>query len=184
MSRRWAVWAVGLALLALAWGVTKATPGPELTEASFVVDARIGEEARGAELLLTVDDVVLADRAEDPRGWAADGVWVVADIDMSARATEEMTSLATAHLLLDGRTYRASERPASLLGETLGAGMVTRGSVAFELPAGTDRGRAVLRFAPKAGDLRLDSVIELAVDLSDLEHVGSRELRPTEGGGL
>ena len=184
MSRRWAVWVVGVALLAVAWGVTKVTPGPELTEASFVVDAQIGEEARGAELLLTIDDVVFADRAEDARGWAADGAWVVADLDMSARTTEELTSLGTAHLIVDGKTYRASERPESLLGETLGAGIVTKGSVAFELPSGLDEGPAVLRFAPKADDLRLDSVIELTVELSDLDRESTRELRPTEGGGV
>jgi hypothetical protein len=184
VRKSWAVWTAGVALLALAWGVTKVTPGPELTEASFIVDARIGEEARGAELILTVDDVMLADRVEDSRGWGADGVWVVADMQMSARTTEEITLLGTAHLIVDGRTYRASERPASLLGETLGAGIVTKGSVAFELPSGVDEGPAVLRFAPKADDLRLDSVIELAVELSDLDRESTRELRPTEGGGL
>lgn len=180
----WVVWAVGVTLLVVAWGVTKVTPGAELTEASFVTPATIGERALGSELALTIDEVVIASTVSDARGWTAEGQWLIVDLQMSAQTTEEVTSLSTAILTVDGKMYQASERPQSLFLESLGADIVTTGSVAFELPAGADSQAATLRFAPKAGDVRLDSVIELSFDLGDLSHERSRELRPTVGGGL
>lgn len=182
--RRWAVWAIGITLLVLAWGVVKVTPGAELTEASFVTEARVGEPAVGSQLVLTVVDIAVASTVSDARGWTAEGEWLVVDLDVSAKTSEELAQLATATLIIDGRTYRASERPESLLGESLGAGITTSGSLAFELPPGADAEQAILRFAPKGGDVRLDSVTEMTVDLGDLTRQVSRELRPTVGGGL
>ena len=182
--RRWAVWTIGITLLVIAWGVAKVTPGTELTEASFVTQARVGERAVGSQLVLTVVDIAVASAVSDSRGWTAEGEWLVVDLDVSARTSEELALLATANLIIDGRTYRASERPESLLDESLGAGITTSGSLAFELPQDADAKHATLRFAPKGGDVRLDSVTEMTVDLDDVPRQGSRELRPTVGGGL
>ena len=182
--RPWAVWAIGITLLVAAWGVTKVTPGPEFTEASFVTEARLGERAVGSELIVTVDDVVLVTTASDRRGWTAEGDWLVVDLALSAKTSEERALLGTATLEADGRTYRASERPESLLSEPLGAGITTTGSLAFEVPEEVTGSEATIRFASKAGDVRLDSVIEMTLDLAELPREDARELRPTVGGGL
>ncbi len=182
--RPWAVWGTGLVLLTAAWGVTQLTPSEEVAEAPFTQTVAIGETAVGRELSVTVDEVVAADRVEDPRGWAADGTWVVVDLSAAARGTEVTAALRTAELVIDGVAFRASERPTSMLGTTLQVDVPTRGSVAFELPPGRRAGPAVLRFAANLVDLRVDSVAEVPIDLTALEVVSTRELQPRTGGGV
>lgn len=178
------MWAIGLALLAAAWGVVQVTPQEEAVEASFVESVAVGERSAGRELVVTVTDIRSADRVADDRGWAAEGAWVVVDLAAEARVSEVFTLLGTASLVVDGKTFRASERAESLLGRQLEVGVPTTGSVAFELPSELRERPAVLRLAANGGDLRLDSVVELAVDLSDLTREDSVQLLPIAGGGV
>ncbi|WP_349308597.1 hypothetical protein [Microbacterium sp. MM2322] len=177
------MWAGGIALLVAAWGVTQLTPGEELTTSSFVETVGVGEHAVGREMVVTVTDVAGAERVSDTTGWSADGTWVVVDLSAESRFTEVGVRLGLATLVVNGDTYRASERPVSLLGRQLEVGAPTTGSVAFELPPGLRDGSAVIRFTVSDRDWRLDSVVELPVDLGSLSWEAERELAPLAGGG-
>lgn len=179
------VWSVGILLLVAAWVVTQVTPGQELTESSFVHTAGVGDRAVGREMIVTVTDVGAADRLSDAGGWSAEGNWVYVDADVESRSTEIFVRLGLAVLVIEGNTYRASERPSSsLLGRQLEVGTPTRGSLAFELPPDLSEGDAVIRFMVDDQDWRLDSVVELPVDLAELSHADDHELAPLSGGGV
>ncbi|WP_020096937.1 hypothetical protein [Microbacterium sp. 11MF] len=178
------VWAGGIVLLVAAWGVTQIPAGQALTESSFVQSVDVGDRAVGRQMAVTVTDVAAAERISDEVGWAADGAWVVVDLSVEAVNTEEGAVLGLATLLIDGDTYRASERPVSLLGKALQVGVPKTGSVAFELPAGMRDGTAVIRFTVSDRDWRLDSVVEFTVDLGSLRWDDERELAPLAGGGV
>ncbi len=182
--KRIAVWVGGIALLVAAWGITQVSPGQELTESSFVETVGIGERAVGRQMAVTVTDVAAAQRISDGTGWAADGSWVVVDVRAEAVTTEEGAVLGLITLVIDGDTYRASERPVSLLRRVLEVGAPTTGSVAFEVPTSLRGGEAVIRFTVSDRDWRLDSVVEFPVDLGTLSWDGERELAPVAGGGV
>ncbi|SFS13554.1 hypothetical protein SAMN04487846_2719 [Microbacterium sp. cf046] len=174
---RWASWAIGAALVTAAWGVAVITPPEEASELPFPVAVEIGERGTGRNVAITVSDIR---RAQEVRAgeWAAEGNWVVVDLDAEAVVSEFGTLLTLATLEIDGRTFGASERPESLLRASLAVGIPRSGSVAFELPADVQGGHGVLTFGLDT-DPRLDSIIVLDIDLDDIDIDADAELRPT-----
>lgn len=175
--RTWAAWAIGAALVAAAWGVAAITPGDDASQSPFPVDAEVGERAVGRNIALTVLDV---QRAETLRAgaWAADGNWVIIDLDVEAVVSEFGSLLQLATLEVDGRTFGASERPDSLLRSALSVGIPRSGSLAFELADEVTGGTAVLRLG-EAIDPRLDSIILLEIDLAEIPMEREVTMEPT-----
>ncbi|WP_404429288.1 hypothetical protein LG299_08760 [Microbacterium lacus] len=169
---------IATGLLALAWLVALVTPSESAHEAPFPVAAANGDEGVGRNLAVRVDEVRKAESVLED-GWTAEGNWLVVDLEAAAVVEEFGVSLTLATFTVDGRTYRASERPRSFLQAGLFAGIPQTGSLAFELADDVVAGTGVLRFAVNA-DARLDSVIEVTVDLAELETEASVELRPAE----
>lgn len=176
--RRWATWAVGAGLVAAAWGVALVTPAEDAEEAPFPVVVGLGDRGVGRNIAVTVTDVR---RAESVRAgeWSSDGNWVVVDLDAEAVTSEFGTLFTLATLEVDGRTFRASERPASLLRGGLSVGIPLSGSVAFELPDELDDGDALLTFGLDT-DPRLDSLLLLEIDLGAIDVDRDAELRTTD----
>jgi len=164
--RPWAVWAIGASLVVAAWGVTQITPPENAAVTPFVVPAEVGGAAVARSFEITVTDPRRGDRAV-AGGWAADGTWIVVDVDVEARVDEVAALLGHAVLVVDGVTYRASERPASIFGTPLAVGIPRSGSLAFELPADAARGTATLELA-LSDETRLDSVVHVPIDLDAL----------------
>jgi hypothetical protein len=175
------VWTIGAALIVAAWGVVQLTPDDEPLQAPFVETVEVGQAGVGRAFDATVTDVRLADRVV-AGGWAAEGTWLVVDVDAQARLEETGVALRRAALTIDGVTFRASERPASFLGSGLAVGVPTRGSLAFELPDDLldlpGVGAATLQLG-LSDDIRLDSVVELTIDLATLDRESEIELRET-----
>ena len=174
----WLVWTTGIALVGAAWAVLLVTPDDDAGTEPFTVSAVVGEraESRGFEAIVT--DARRGARAE-AGGWAADGTWVVVDLEIAAVGSENGAVLRTAQLVVDGVTYRASERPESLLDSDLAVGLARSGSLAFELPADAVSAPATLQLA-LADDTRLDDVVELPVDLPTLPSAPTVELLPND----
>jgi hypothetical protein len=176
--RQWAVWAVGVALLAAAWIVVAETPDDEVSEQPFEVVASAGEAALAREFEVTLTNPRLGERAVDARGWSADGTWFVVDVEAEARFTERLVSLPSVWLVIDGVRYRASERPSSFLDAQLEVGLPQSGSFAFEVPEGLATRSAAVELGADT-DTRLDSVVTLPVDLGSLEPLAEVELTST-----
>jgi len=164
----------GIGLLLLAFGVSFSTPGDETIHAPFAETGDVGEQIASAHLVATVNDLVLAEVVElgSWRGTTA-GIWLVVDATIAARAER---SGVEADVFVDGVRYRATARvtSASLTGRVADAGFPVSGSILVELPADVRElpgaRSAVLRLGP-ALDTRLDSVIELTIDLTGLDVV-------------
>ncbi|WP_405375173.1 MULTISPECIES: hypothetical protein [unclassified Microbacterium] len=176
----WLVWVVGITLVVAAWGVGRLTPSDDAVQAPFVVTGSLDEEIVGREFTLTVTEVRRGATAVDQAGWYGDGNWVVVDIEAESRTTEQGTTLGHVVLLVDGATYRASERPTSISRGGLAVGLPRQGSVAFELPADAGTGTAVLQVAIDETETRLDSLVEVPFDLGALEPADEVELQATE----
>jgi hypothetical protein len=176
--RRSVSWAVGAALVAAAWGVAAITPPEDAAEDSFPVAVAVGERGVGRNIAITVDDIRRAESVSTAE-WSAEGNWVVVDLDAEAVASEYGTLLTLATLEIGGRTFRASERPDSLLSGPLSVGVPRSGSVAFELADDVDSGEAVLTFGLDT-DPRLDSLIVLRVDVGAIDVEADAALRATE----
>lgn len=174
--RAWLAWPAGAALIAAAWGIAVITPSEAAPEQPFPVMVEVGETGIGRDIAVTVVDVRRAETARTDE-WSAAGNWVVVDLDAAAVVSEAGNSLALATLDLGGRTFRASERPESLLGHPLSVAAARSGSVAFELPEEVTGGMAVLTFGVST-DPRLDSLIVLEVDLGDIPVEDRAELTP------
>jgi hypothetical protein len=175
----WLVWTVGAGLLAIAWIVVAVTPGDDVSEQPFVVAASADEPAMARTFTATLSNVRLGDTATDPRGWAAEGTWLLVDIEAEARREEVGVLLSSAWLQIDGVRYRASERPQSFLGAALSVGLPKSGTLAFELPDDAVAHTGVIEVATVEEPL-LDAVVTLPVDLAELERQQSVELAPTE----
>ncbi len=175
---RVATWGIGAALVAAAWGVAVITPAEDAEEAPFPVAVEVGDRGVGRNVAITVTDVHRAESISAGE-WSAEGNWVVVDLEAEAVVSEFGALLALATLEVDGRTFRASERPESLLRGSLSVGIPQSGSLAFELPDGVTGGSGMLRLGV-APDPRLDSVITLAIDLDDVPVERAAELQPTE----
>jgi hypothetical protein len=174
--RPWLVWTIGVALVVAAWGVIQITPDDDAAVAPFVVPAAVGEKALGRTFEITVTDVRLGDAAR-ARGWRAEGTWLVVDVEAASRTGEAGSSLSEAELVLGERIYRASDRPESMFQTPLATGLPRAGSVAFELPADAS-GPATLRLGLTA-EIRLDSLVEVPIDLDALPRDAEVELGAT-----
>lgn len=164
--KSWQQWLIGAGLVVVAWGVAGITPPEDAREAPFAVAAEVGAPATGRNIEITVTELRRASTVTTS-DWSADGNWLIVDLSASAVVTDQGAALRTVELAIDGRTFSASERPDSLFKESLNAGIARTGSVAFELPADLDAGTGILTFGLFT-DARLDSVIELSVDLTDV----------------
>lgn len=163
----WRGWEVGLALLVAAWFAVDITPPLDRGAEPFAVTGEIGEVLEGRNIAARVVSVSVADRVVDEGGWWAEGTWVVVEAELTATTTEEMAVLSTANLVVDGRTYRASERPESARDAILSVGIPVTGSLAFEIPEDLAEGEAVLQLAPAVSPVR-DSQLEVRIDLATI----------------
>ena len=175
----------GLGLLAAAYGVAATTPAEELVEAPFGTRGAIGEPISATHLIVTVHEVVLAHEVELGvwRGTTS-GIWFVAE------ATVEATVKATvveADIFIDGVQYPVTRRGDGDTVDTSSAEVLfpATGPLLFELPADVlelpGARTAVLQIST-FGDDRLDSVIEIVVDLTTLDVLDRAELEPTRAG--
>jgi hypothetical protein len=175
--RPWLVWTAAVALLVAAGVVVRVTPDDDLAVPPFVVTGALGERLDARSIAVTVTDPRVADTAV-AGGWAAEGTWLVVDIEAEGLVTEEDAMLPLATLTVDGVVVSASERPPSLWDQRLSVGVARTGSLAFELPEGVADLPATLELSG-AEDTRLDVVLRIPLDLADLPHRASTDLRPT-----
>lgn len=172
--RRAAPWAVGVACVVAAWFVALATPADTAAWDPFVVEARVGEPATGRNIAVTIDEVTRTDGVV-AGPWRADGSWVVVDLSAEAVVTERGAALNNVELIIDGRSYRSTERRENMLGQRLAVGIARSGSIAFEIPPSAS-GTAVLQLGLDGIDSRADSLITLPIDLDALPVSADREL--------
>ncbi|RXZ73233.1 hypothetical protein [Agromyces albus] len=174
--RRWAAALGGTALVVAAWGTALVTPDDAEAERPFSVPVEIGDRGEGRNLAVTVTGIRAADAATID-GWDAEGPWLIVDLEAAAVQSDLRATLSHATLSVDGRTYRASERPPdSMFRSELAVGVPRSGSIAFELPEealGDDV--AVLSLGLEA-DPRLDSLIEVHFEPSTLDRIEEAEL--------
>lgn len=168
---RWVQWGAGIGFVAAAWVVAAVTPPDSEIQAPFVATATLNQPAEGRNIAVTITDVERASHVSEG-GWSADGNWLVIDLDVSATAMESSamfvpTKLMLVEFTIGGDTYGATERAASLWKQALAVGIPRSGSIAFELPPQLDEGIGVLSLGENT-DARLDSVIEMTIDLSQL----------------
>ncbi|MDF2509257.1 MAG: hypothetical protein K0Q52_3116 [Microbacterium sp.] len=171
MKKHVLIWLATTALLACAWGISKATLPDDAPNAAFPTVAQIGEEAATRNLVATVTDVHLADRVTDVKGWSADGTWLVVDLEAATGVTQDLGTLRLAELTIGDRTFSATDRGTTFVEQRLVTGVPRSGSLAFELPDDVTGGRAMLRLGvPGAavGEVLRDAVIELSIDLAAL----------------
>lgn len=170
--RRGSAVPVGLGVLALAFGVAFTTPSDAQVEAPFAATGSLGEQIVSRHLLATADDVALA-REVDLDGWTGTtaGVWLVVDATLEGRVAR---TTVDADVLIDGVRYASTSRTSTdtVDGRVVDPGFPVTGSILVELPADVrdlpGARSAVLRIGP-GGDSRLDSVIELTLDLTAIE---------------
>ena len=172
--RPWLVWSIGVGLLLAAWGVVQLTPDDDDAQKPFVIPVAVGETAVGRAFEITVTDARIGDRAVSG-GWHADGTWLVIDLEASARGEETGARLNHAAFVVDGATYRASERPESFFESALSVDIPRTGSIAFELPESLADASGVLQLALD-GETRLDSLVEVPLDLGGLGSTTEVEL--------
>lgn len=175
--KRVLAWIAGLAMVALAAAVGSLTLQDSQTQAPFVLDATLGERAEGRQFAATITEVQRAERISDDSGWQAEGDWLVVDLEAEAIGTEVGALLNLAEVHVGERIISASERPASLDGQVIYVRVPQSGSLAFELPEDA-AGIVTLRLGRNL-EPRLDSVIELPIDLDALEVLPERALQPT-----
>lgn len=179
MRRPWVAWVIGLGLIVAAWFVALVTPGTDVAQAPFTATAVLGEEAAGRNITATITDLRRADSVSEHDGsWSADGNWLVVDLDAASVVSERGALLQHAMIEIDGVRYSASERPDTIAGAPLSAGIPQSGSLAFELPDDLDAGDGVLELAVRS-DTRLDSLILLPFDLAEVPRVDDAELVKT-----
>jgi hypothetical protein len=162
----------GLGLLLLAFGVAYSTPGDAQVQAPFPVTGEVGDQIVSQHLVATVNDVGLTEVVElDFWRGTTSGVWLVVDATIQARI--ERTGV-DANVFIAGVRYAATNRTSTdtVDGRVADAGFPVTGSILIELPAdaqtmpGADS--ATLRISPGL-NARLDSVIELRLDLTQLD---------------
>lgn len=163
---------LAIVLIAIAFVVRLTQPSDEQQQAPFVSYASIGELAQGRDITWLARDAYLADRVTAP-GWVGetDGVWLVVEGEIGSRVG---TTSPDVSILIGDTRYYASDRPdRSALGGSLAAGLPQAGAFVFELPGsaieGPDAAGAVARFAT-GFRVRLDSAIDMRIDLTGLDH--------------
>lgn len=182
MSRRFgapAVILITIALVAAAFVIRLTQPSDEQRQAPFVTAAVFGQSVEGRDLVLTAHDAYRADRVTTS-SWTGltEGVWLVVDATIGSKL-----GIATpyATLTVGGIQYTSSDRPDdAALGASIDPGLPETGSFVFELPLsaieGPDATHAVVRFAT-AFQVRLDSAIDLTLDLTSLERRSSAAIQ-------
>lgn len=179
---RLATWIATIVLLLAAGIVSSIAPADDAEVAPFPISGEIGEQLIGRDIAATVTDARTATSLTADAGWQSEGNWLVIDLTVASitgPAVAQLTAASALHgadFVIDGRTFRASERMPSLLGERLFPGLPRQGSLAFELPA--LQGAGVLQLS-LTDDTRADSVLEIAIDLDGLTPAGEDEVLPT-----
>ncbi|MBN9607223.1 MAG: hypothetical protein J0G30_11495 [Actinomycetales bacterium] len=168
-----AVAIVGVAVLAAAILVETAPSDAQEQHGAFPVALTEGERGDGRNLAVRVADPRLADVVVLD-GWrgTTTGEWLVLDATAAARSSDALlvTTLRIGELSFAGLDSGEADTLESTL---LEPGLPWRGALLFELPAdaaalpGADH--ATLR-AALSSDPRLDSVLELEIDLTTLPH--------------
>lgn len=160
------------ALLGGAFLVRATQPTDEQQLGPFVTTAQIGQQVAGRDLVFTASDVYLADRVTTA-DWIGEteGIWLVVDATIGSKLGIASPEAA---LTIGDLRYRASDRPDSAaLGGSLDPGLPQSGSFVFELPLsaieGPDASHARARFATSF-EVRLDSAIDIVLDLTQLRH--------------
>lgn len=183
MNRVAAIAAVLAAVVVSAILVETAPSQARAQHAAFPVGLELGERGDGRNLAGRLDDPRLADTvlSGDWRG-STTGQWLVIDATASTRGTGARVS---ASLVIGELTYLSVDRSGvdPLDSVQLEPGLPWSGVLLFELPAdaatlpGADR--AVLRVGT-ALEPRLDSVLELPLDLTALPHESRVLVPPAE----
>lgn len=171
MMTRIAPWLLTLALLAAAWAVVKVTLPDDAAQAPFVTAAELGEPATARNLAVTITDVHAARRVTDAAGWTAEGTWLVVDLEASSVVSQDAAHLTVANLIIGDRTFTATDRGTTFARQSLVTGVPRAGSLAFDLPEDALSGEAVLQLAVPSGalgDVPLDGMIEMRIDLDDI----------------
>lgn len=184
MRARFAVPA-GIGLVLLAYGATLLTPPDEVALAPFAVTGDLGDDLVSQHHVVTFHEFALADEVELAfwEGTTA-GVWLVGEATIAGRV-ERVT--VDVDLLVDGVRFEVSGRADSdtVDGRVADAGLPQTGPILIELPADIlerpGARSAVLRLGP-SGDARLDGVIEIRIDLTELERHDRLELEAARDG--
>lgn len=161
-----------VALVGAAFLVRLTEPSDEQSQEPFVSGAEFGQQAEGRDLTIVADDAYLADRLTSP-DWIGEtpGVWLVVDATIGAKLGNTVPYVT---LRVGELTYVISSRAGdAALGGPLDAGLPQQGSFVFEIPRelvdSPDAAHAVVRFS-NGYRVRLDSAIDLELDLSELRH--------------
>jgi hypothetical protein len=164
-----------LALLALIGGalvlhLTK--PSDEELQGPFVTYAGFGEQVEGRDLTWIAEDAYLADRLTSSE-WTGetDGVWLVIEGTIGSKLGITTPDVS---VLVGDRRYEASDRPGdAALGDSLDAGLPQAGAFVFELPRSvldSEEGTHVTARIANGFRVRLDSAIDMVLDLTQLDH--------------
>lgn len=170
---------LALTLVAAAFLVRLTQPDAEDRQAPFVTPAVFGQTVEGRDLTFTAQDAYLADRLTTA-SWTGktEGAWLVIEATIGSKLGVA-TPYATA--TIGDLRYAASDRPDNAaLGGSLDAGLPQSGAFVFELPRSViesaDARHVRVRFA-NAFEVRLDSAIDLVLDLTTLQHRDSVALQ-------
>jgi hypothetical protein len=157
-------------VLAGAAVVKQTTPDEVRQQAAFVVRGDLSAPVVARDLVVTVHDVTVADVVTATAfgrisEHTSNGAWVLVDASVSTQL--EPGYAQTAQLVIDGRTYRSTNRFAATLTEVeLQPGLAMRGHFAFEIPADVTDQVVTLEVA-RAFDTRLDSIANLTLNLAE-----------------
>jgi len=175
-------WVVTVALLSGAWVIAEFTLPESASERPFVQSTQVGDRAVGRNIAVTVLDVQAARTITTDDGWSASGSWVVIELEAAAVVQQTAAALNGATLQIDGVTYSASERVTSansLYRTSLVPGVARHGVIAFEIAPDMLTGTGLLQLSLST-DTRLESVIELEIDLGSLPVHDEVALIPTD----
>lgn len=174
---RVAAWIATAVLLVAAGLISHFAPPEDAEVAPFVVAGSLGQQLTGRDIAAIAADARLTGRLADSAGWSAEGIWLVVDLEAmnlvgpSVAGLDSAGTVRGAHLIVDGRTYRATERTDSMLGARLFPGIARAGALAFELAAPPDAdGTIVLRLSAD-DDSRADSVLEISFPAASVPEV-------------
>jgi len=169
-------------ILGVTWVVSHTSPTEEQWQAAMPVTGELGEVLTGRNIEATVHGVQVAEEVVAYTGWAGptNGVWVVVDVSAAAVVDDNGAALRAAELQVGDVIYTASDRPdfGSILPHGLSTGIHLRGPLMFEVPRELIDSDAAASATVRLGldsDTRLDSVIEVPVDLAGIEVAASIE---------
>ncbi|WBU38351.1 hypothetical protein [Homoserinibacter sp. YIM 151385] len=185
LGRRTAPLGIALLLAAGAVFATATTPDDVALTSTFASGAAPGEIGEGRTFAVRLDGVRVADAVAGPL-WTGEtsGAWVVAEVTAEARANP---GGVTGALLLGDLRFQASPRPPglSIASSPLQPGLPESGALVFEVPLeALEAHGAGARIAVSGrSDPRLDSSIEIPVDLSAVDRERRVELAEPERSG-